>query len=208
MTRDTFLRAGSAVIDLLEHPAVATGWNEPSALARMSVGALAGHLSRSILQVEQYLDAPVPDVSRIDAPAYYLRIDEPADLDSARNTAVRQRAEQASAQGPEATADTTRRCLDRLRSRLPAEPEDRLVEAFGSVLTLDDYLKTRLVEIAVHHDDLRSSLEGDLPDLGEEAIAVAIDVMVETALRRHGGRAVLTALTRRERDAAHALRVL
>ncbi len=208
MTRDTFLAAGSAVVDLLRHPAVTDRWNEPSALDRMTVGALAGHLSRSILQVEYYLDAPVSDLAPIDAPAYYLRLDAPDDLDSELNTSVRRRAAQASAEGPTVTAETAGACLDRLHARLPSEPDDRSVEAFGSVLALDDYLETRLVEMAVHHDDLRTSLDVALPDLPEAAVAVAIAVMLETAVRRHGRRAVLTALTRRERDAMNALRVL
>jgi hypothetical protein len=208
MRRDVFLAAGSAAVDLLTHPAVMERWDDPSALERMTVGALAGHLSRSILQVEYYLDAPVPDVAPIDAAAYYLRLDAPDDLDSDLNTAVRRRASEASAEGPATTAETALACLDRLRSRLPVEPADRLVEAFGSVLKLDDYLETRLVEMAVHHDDLRSSIGVEVPDLPEEAIAIATGVMLEVATRHHGPRAVLTALTRRERDTVNALRVL
>ncbi len=208
MTREVFLAAGAAVVDLLGHATVKERWDEPSVLERMTVGALAGHLSRSILQVEHYLDAPASAITPIDAPAYYLRLDTPDDLDSALNTGVRQRAVEASAVGPAATAEMAAACLGRLRRRLPGEPSDRLVEAFGSVLTLDDYLETRLVEMAVHHDDLRASIGDDIPDLGEEAIAAAIAVMVEVAARRHGRRAVLTTLTRRERDAVNALRVL
>lgn len=42
----------------------------------------------------------------------------------------------------------------------------------------------------------------------EGAVALAVDVLVAAARARHGDRAVLNALTRRERDAQEALRVL
>lgn len=207
-TRQLFLVAGSAVADLLALPAVAEHWQDPSVLDRMTVGELAGHLSRSILQVENYLDGPLSEAAPIDSSSYYLRLDNPTELDSDLNMAVRQRAAQVAGGGPEAVADAARGCLERLAVRLPAEPLDRRVEAFGSVLLLDGYLETRLVEMTVHHDDLRCTPGINAPHLPDQALDVAINVMVKTAVLRHGRPAVLTALTRRERDTVQALRVL
>ncbi len=55
---------------------------------------------------------------------------------------------------------------------------------------------------------LAVSLHLDLPDLPVEAAGLAITTLVDVARLRHGDLAVLRALTRRERDAASALRVL
>lgn len=173
----------------------------------MTVGALAGHIARAIFQTEAYLDAPVSDGEPMDAPTYFLRLGDPTDLTSDINTAIRQRSEAASSGGPDELVASVRGCLERLETRLPSEPEDRRVEAFGSIILLDDYLDTRLVEMTVHLDDLTHSLNVDMPDIPTEAQDRAIDVLLEMAKRGHGRSAILRALTRRERDDAEALRV-
>ena len=72
---------------------------------------------------------------------------------------------------------------------------------------LDEYLRTRLVELTVHIDDLAISVDV-APSVPAEAYAAAMDVLVAVGRRRHGDLAVLRALTRRERDQVEALRVL
>jgi hypothetical protein len=205
--RTLYLETAGRAIDLIADPETAARWEQPSVLARMSIGDLAGHLARSILQVEWYLDAPHRDTTPVDAARYFIREGDPADLDSAHNQGIRKRSTEIARQGYEQLVSSTRATLDRLRDRLPAEPNGRLLEALGWVLPLDEYLKTRLVEITVHFDDLRlstGSTEGPLP---AEAIEVAVDTLLDVARRRHGMAAVLTALARRERDAVQALRV-
>jgi hypothetical protein len=71
-----------------------------------------------------------------------------------------------------------------------------------------EYLRTRLVEFAVHVDDLAVSVGVPTPDLGSAADDEAIDVLVGIARIRHGDVAVLRALARRERDDVQALRVI
>ncbi|OWY60548.1 hypothetical protein B7486_68580, partial [cyanobacterium TDX16] len=55
--RAAYLDAAQSATSLLSHPAVAQRWDQPSVLEGMTVGALAGHLARGILQVEWFLDA-------------------------------------------------------------------------------------------------------------------------------------------------------
>jgi hypothetical protein len=76
------------------------------------------------------------------------------------------------------------------------------------VLTLDDYLVTRLIELLVHTDDLAVSVGLPSPDFPLAASRPAIAALVDVAILRHGDDAVLRALSRRERDAVDALRVL
>jgi hypothetical protein len=54
-TTQGYLAAAAVAADLLSEPAVAARWDTASALARMSVGALAGHLARQIFTVEVLL---------------------------------------------------------------------------------------------------------------------------------------------------------
>ena len=75
-------------------------------------------------------------------------------------------------------------------------------------MTLDDYLVTRLIELVVHTDDLAVSLDVAAPPIPAAATGLVITTLVEVARIRHGDTAVLRALTRRERDAVAALRVL
>lgn len=98
--------------------------------------------------------------------------------------------------------------LGRLRARLPAEPGERRVEALGRVLLLDEYLKTRLVELTVHMDDLALSVGVSTPREPADAYTVAIETLVHVATRRNGPLIVLRALSRAERQGADVLRVL
>jgi hypothetical protein len=131
------------------------------------------------------------------------------DLDSPVHVGVRARAEETAAGGADWVRAEWAAVSDRLAARLSVESAARRVAVFGGlVLTLEEYLRTRLVEVCVHADDLATSLGFDAPPLTGEALAVAVDTLVEVARLRHGDTAVLRALSRRERDPANALRVL
>lgn len=208
--RALFLRSAALCADLMYAPPVASAWRDPSVLPGLTIGALAGHLSRGILQVEWFLDAGTPaGATPITAADYYT---PPAD--ASRNSAVRDRGRERAEAGPTAMANEVRDCLERLGRRLPGEPSDRLLEARGSsgirgrVLLLDEYLKVRLVEQVIHYDDLARSVPGTGTDADPAACQIAIDTLVAAAEHRHGQMAVLHALARREADTVQALRVL
>ncbi|MBW3616002.1 MAG: maleylpyruvate isomerase N-terminal domain-containing protein [Actinobacteria bacterium] len=193
---------------LLSRRELGDRWSQPSVLAQMEVGELAAHLARAILQVEWFLDMPEPDPPVITAAQYYAPLVEP-DPNAQANVGVRERAATTAAGGWARLYLDASKVQDRLAERLPETPPERRVLAFaGRALLIDEYLKTRLVELAVHIDDLARSLEVPMPPLPDAATAVAIAVLVDTARARHGDQAVLHALARRERDQASALRVL
>ena len=97
-----------------------------------------------------------------------------------------------------------RDATDRLRDRLAAEPAGRTVSppAGPWALTLDDFLVTRMMEIAVHSDDLACSVGVDPPDLPETVLHPVFDLLLALAVRRHGPTALLRALSRAERAPA------
>ena len=129
-----------------------------------------------------------------------------SDLASGINVRVRATSAEEALVGHRAVVGQMDRALERLRARLEGEPEGRLVKARDEVLRLDDYLRTRIIELAVHTDDLCVSIGRETPPL--PGVAVAIEALVEVAILRHGELAVLRALARRERDPDQVLRVI
>ncbi|MCC2313193.1 maleylpyruvate isomerase N-terminal domain-containing protein [Cellulomonas xiejunii] len=208
--RDAYRAGADAAVDLVTSHTVARAWHDPSVLDGMSVGELAAHLSRSVLQVEWYLDGPLDaDAPLVDAADYYADLTGTTDPSSTLNTGVRARSTETAAQGVEGLTAEASAALDRLRVRLPQEPTDRrmTVRHQGRTLLLDEYLRTRCVELAVHTEDLALSLGSDVR-APAVTTATAVDVLLAAARRRNGDTAVMHALARRERDDDDALRVL
>lgn len=201
--RSRYLDAAAAAAEAVTSPSIGERWSEPSALARMSVGELAAHLARSLFLVDDQLGGADPaNPETLTPAAYFGDLTGLDDLDSAMNEGVRARSREGAAAGFDALAEATHAALNRLRAGLDAEPADRRVTVFGSrAMLLDDFLRTRMVEFAVHLDDL-----GFPPP--DAALAEAVEVLVAVARHRHGDLAVLRALARRERDTVQALRVL
>jgi hypothetical protein len=207
--RAAFLSTGRVAADLLAQPEVEAAWDEPSALPELTVRGLAGHLLRATGSVEAYLDRPEPDGDAVSAAEYYVQAVEEPDIHSEVHRAIRRRGEDEAAGGFGAVRDRSNELLERLTARLGAEPPSRKVRAYKDiVLTIDDYLVTRLIELVVHVDDLAVSVRVPPPELAREATDAAIEALVEVARLKHGDLAVLRALTRRERDQVQALRVL
>ncbi|MGI8847337.1 MAG: maleylpyruvate isomerase N-terminal domain-containing protein [Candidatus Dormibacteria bacterium] len=209
--RLAFLAAAGAARPILGLPEVLERWEEPSALARMSIGALAAHLARAVSTVETYLDKNVRHSGEepMSAAGYYAAVVSRggSDLDSEANVAVRERADKAATGGGRSVLEGFEKSLTHLRGRLGAEPDDRLVEVYGNyVLPLDEYLTTRVIELTLHTDDLCVSVGHATPTL--PGVEATIATLVAVAEIRHGEVAVLRALARRERDDEKALRVL
>ena len=204
-----FLDAASTALHVLERPELAERWPHDSVLPQFPVAALAGHLVRGMTTIEQYLDGPEPDEAGISAARYFHTVIRSADISDPAHQAIRDRGAEAAAAGPAALASAARAARGRLSSRLAGVgAERRLRVAGGLVMTLDEYLRTRVVELVIHADDLAVSLGVELAPPRPATCTVAIDVLVGVARIRHGDLAVLRALARRERDPVQALRVL
>ena len=199
--REVYLESATATTAFLARPAVAELWDAPSALARMRVGALAAHLAGQVTQVPPVLDAPAVH-ERVSLAEHFARSTwTDGDLDSEVNTYIRRTAEQAALVGAAALVAQAEIALAELRRRLPAEPGDRVIPLpWGPwALTLDDYLTTRLLELAVHCDDLAASIGAEPPAFPPVCLDAVIGVLCEMAARRHGTAALLRALSRAER---------
>ena len=207
--RALFLQTSQAALGFIASEDVAARWESPSALPKFSLRGLVGHLYRATGSVEAYLERPEPAGPPIDAARYYSRAVDVPDIDSDLHRAVRERGEEAAAEGHGSVVARWTELLERLEPRLREESPERRVEVFrGLILSLDDYLVTRIVELVVHIDDVACSVDLDPPQLPEAAFEVAIGCLVDVGRVRHGDRAVVRALARRERDDVQALRVL
>ena len=203
--RSAFLEAANEANTLIGRRDLGDKWNDASVLPELEIGALAGHLARAVLTVHWYLDMPEADPPTISAGEYFVSVTP--DVGSEANREIRERALEASKGGWARLYLDIGNALDHLRRRLPDERADHRIPTGGRALLLDEYLRTRVVELVVHIGDLCRSLEIDPPEL-PEATRVAIGVLLDTAMIRHGTTAVLHALTRRELDTVEALRVL
>ena len=56
---DGYLAAADQAVALLREPDVAAAWDQPSALAEMTVGGLAGHLAYQIFAASAALAAKI-----------------------------------------------------------------------------------------------------------------------------------------------------
>jgi hypothetical protein len=194
-----FLEGAEVVLDAVTDPAVAAAWTQPSVLEDQTVGGLAGHLARgSVWLVGDYLDAGRPEGPADFGTAVDYFVGILGIATAADHEAVRDRGAAIAAAGPEAVGRDLRERLAALRDRLAVEDLDRLVAVIGGrTLGLATYLQTRVVEQAVHLDDLARSIGRDpwpYPDAGTD---LAVDLAVEIAKVNAGRPALLRALYRR-----------
>lgn len=203
--RDDFLRTARSAADLLRDPAVGAAWSEPSALPEFSVAGLAGHLALQVLAVPQLLSGPLPQERTVPLIEHYAQVKWiDAALDDEVNVKIREGGEQIAVEGhPELVArlDST---INELAGTLATQPDRPVRMPFWGPwsLLLDDFLITRMMELAVHSDDLAVSVGLDTPVLPQSAMEQVIDLLSRLAVRRHGQTSVLRALSRAERAPA------
>jgi Mycothiol maleylpyruvate isomerase N-terminal domain len=178
---------------------VAARWDEPSALAGMTVGALCAHLVRAAGSVLAYLDRTDPDARPQDAlltPVTYFH----AAIDSPIHERIKEVSADEAAVGPGEVAAHCAEVAAAMRTRLAEEPTDRLVAALaGRMLSLDDFCRTRLIEVLFHLDDVAASVGRPCPETSVEGRTIVIDILIGIARRKDGDWAVLHALARDER---------
>jgi hypothetical protein len=204
--RAAYLDAAAIAAALLRDPAVARRWTRPSALEGFTVGGLAAHLGAQVVNVTAVLAADLPADARVlTLPEHYGSVAWiGADIDTDANAAIRAGGEKTAADGPAAVVARVEGALADLRAALPAERGERpvLLPWTGWALTLDDLLVTRMMEIAVHGDDLAVSVDVPTPTFPEAVFAPVVALLTGLAARRHGQPALLRALSRAERAPA------
>ncbi|KPM53644.1 hypothetical protein CcI49_35620 [Frankia sp. CcI49] len=202
-TRQLFLDAAASAAALLRAPAVATRWNADSALPKFTVSGLAGHLAWQVTIVSRLLADHEPEAKPTSLLEHYTQaVWIGASLDDDLNVGIRQIGEATAEGGPDELAARVEAAIAELHGLLPAEPAGRIVRMASFVLSLDDFLTTRILEIAVHSDDLAVSVGVPTPELPTAATDAVLVLLTRLAAHRHGPTAVLRALSRPERAPA------
>ena len=199
---DKIRHAARAVEALVATHAVGVMWAEPSVLPGYRVGGLAAHLVRGMETIRTYVgaDTLIPaGVETVDAPGYYARVLARHDpLTSEFHAAVRDRGEQRVDEGHAALVAAA---ADAAAWLLATDLDtDRVIAVLdGVTIRVDDYLATRLVELAIHSDDLARSVGIEPPPFDEEIWTAVAELLAELTLRRHPHRLVALALARPDR---------
>lgn len=163
-------------------------------LGTWTVRSLAGHTARAILTVESYLGQDEPgDITIPSAEEYYKSaLEKFTDHHSIEVRGV----EAGAWLGDDPVAQVAA-ALSRTRALISAQPDDRIISIGGMGILLDEYLRTRVVELVVHSIDLAGAIGADdaLPPV--DAIATAVALLSATAVHRGFGPHLLMALTGR-----------
>ncbi|MFH8738286.1 MULTISPECIES: maleylpyruvate isomerase N-terminal domain-containing protein [unclassified Streptomyces] len=202
---NAYLAAASQAVSLLGNPEVDAAWERPSALAKMTVGGLAGHLAYQIFSVSSALEERESQQAPIPLLEHYARaawIDAPLDGDV--NAGIRAKGEGIASEGVLSLTKRARTALAEQQTNLAGRAGDQAVfmPQTGWALRLDDYLVTRMLELAVHMDDLAVSVGVTTQDLPNAAFDPVLVLLARLAAGRHGQAALLRALTRAERAPA------
>ncbi|QNE17272.1 hypothetical protein F1D05_04260 [Kribbella qitaiheensis] len=203
--RADFLAVSRIAAGLLREPSLESVWTGPSALAEFSVGGLAGHLAYQVLAIPQILREPIPSEPTIALLDHYARVEwidaAPDDEISVR---IRAGGDQLAADGPTSLADELDAAIARLGADFVTTPDRAVrISLWGPwSLTLEDMLVTRMMELAVHSDDLAVSIGVPTPVFPDSSVQTVVDLLTRLALRRHGQIPVLRALSRVERSPA------
>lgn len=202
---DAYLTAAEHAVAMLERPEVAAAWGQPSALAEMTVGGLAGHLANQIFSVGSALEAPAAEMAPIPLLEHYARaawINAP--LDGEVNAGIRARGEKLGSEGAQPLSERARASLAEQRTILSARSADDPVfqPQAGWALRLDDFLTTRTMELVVHMDDLAVSVGLPARELPDAVFDPVLVLLARLAVLRHGQAGLLRAFTRAERAPA------
>jgi hypothetical protein len=215
---DGYLGAVDWVRGILGRAELVAVWNEPSVVARYSIGGMAAHAVHGVVWLEQLLtDAEPAGLRPVRVGDFFglNRLDDVVDVEAcedAFSASLRAAAEGFARTG----AATVRAALTSSRDQLVGLLDQAaawravaVIRVSGAQVPLCDYLRTRVLELVVHGDDLVCSVPGlAAPDPPPGSMEICLAVCLELAQSRVGGLDVLRGFTRSERALPGALRVL
>lgn len=203
---DTFLEAVEALPDLTDEiPDFAV-----PALGSWDARALTGHILRSVTAPVRHLAEPEPETGPLpSAAAYYLAYLEwrRADSDTADAEVASRGEHELDGIESDRFSSLFRASAASARAALQGITGDRKVSTPFGPMRIQDYLRTRTLEVTVHGIDLAraTGVAWSPPDTGTED---ALLLLTEISLQDGRGNQLLLALTGRDVDVSGVLPVL
>jgi hypothetical protein len=218
---EAYVAAVDWVRGILGRDELAAVWGEPSVVAHYSIGGLAAHAVHGVVWLEQLLTDAEPVGLRPVSVGEFFGLNRAPDAvdgdgleaaEDAFSASLRAAAEGFARTGTRlvrAALTTSRDHLVGLLDEATATRAIAVIRVSGAQVPLCDYLRTRVLELVVHGDDLACSVP-DLfaPEPPARSLQVSLAVCLELAQARVGGLASLRSFTRSERSLPGALRVL
>jgi hypothetical protein len=175
----------------------------------MSVAALVGHLVvGGILRVEDAL-ATEPPADFKPVTAAQLLSWVPLGSDDGVHGQVREVAAKYAVPGVDHLIERATTSLDRVAPMLQAEGLERVVAypwAPSLSMTVRELLRSRVLELVVHVEDVAASIGADDFALDPDAVRIACHLGIDVNIERYGAASVVRALCRRERHGTDSLR--
>ena len=202
LDRDAVLRAADALVGLVSAPEVGEAWERESVLPGMTVGGVTRHLvSQPECAVEFLGIQPVPPhAQQLSLAECYERTDWfAAPVGAEENTSIRDDFNAMAAGHQEHSVAILELARTDLPAALAAAGPTTYVPWQDCLLTTDDFLVVRLMEVVVHADDLASSVGLPTPAFDDDVLHPALALLAMLGARRHGQDAAVRALAREER---------
>ena len=182
----------------------ASAWSQESAIGDYSVGGVAAHAVHSVIWLEQLLKDIEPVGLRLVTVPEFFGLNRAEAVagpipSPPRSTPRRRRSLRPDPQWWTRLHNGPRR-TGRTASPGFAGTGRPVVRVAGAQVPLTEYLRTRVVEVVVHGDDVVCSVPGmSVADPPPEAMETCLSVCLEMARARGGDMQALRAFTRRER---------
>jgi hypothetical protein len=210
---DTYLGAVDWLRSILRRSEVVGAWGQASAVADYTVGGLAAHAVHGVVWLEQLLRDTEPAGLRPVTIGEFFgsnRVEE--NVVDPFAASLRAAAEAFALTGATVVTAACTTARDELVGLLDSASPARAVPVIrvaGGQVSLCDYVRTRVLEVVVHGDDIVCSIPGlTVSDPPSAAVEVSLGVCLDMARARVGDLDSLRAFTRPERALPEALRVL
>jgi hypothetical protein len=226
--RSLWVETCAAVLTLIDRAEIGERWHDPSCLTGMTIGAICGHVIASgLFEVEDRLpegaaaageagsspsySGPVVETAAVRSDgraraAANLHANIPIDEENAVHLAVRSSADDQARNGKVDLMSRASVAFTAARVGVEGANAELVVDCWGIPLEFDDFLRTRILELTVHADDLAYSIGLESSGVPDAAIELACNLGISVAIQRSGPTAVLRALFRCDRHTRDALR--
>lgn len=181
--------------ELVLEPSVTAAWSHESDLPGYTVGGLAGHVVTLMVGLERRIESGGAPVTTIPYVSWYA----PALSSGGGHAGLIEAGEEVAARGPAKVAAELQATGARLERRIRTASCDLVIPLAsvpGAGVRLDDFLRTRFVEITVHADDIASSVGLPCPGFPPAAWALAAGVVSEAMQVEGSGAAFVLDATR------------